>query len=218
MMSGRAVMTWPAGLGWLVLTGGNDGGGSIRAQALERASAPGGVAYISLADDMGDALMDDMEDLGAPTGYIVDILHEDQETIFQQLHDASIIVIQAGASINTLLEHLAGATLRGIREAYIRGGIILIEGIAATAFGKALLDDDAMVVDGLGWVQQAVLLSGLTSIAEAPFARQILLDEPDSVVIIIGKGSALALGPNGRAEPWGEKQITISLGAAHKPS
>lgn len=217
-MSNRLIMSWPAGLGWLVLTGGYDIGSVIRAQALERANISGRVAYISLADDMGDALMDDMEDLGAPTGYIVDILHEDGESIFQQLHDASVIVIQAGNSINTLRQYLVGPALKGIRESYIRGGVILVEGMATSLFGMTLLDDDAVLVSGLGWIKQAVLLSGLTSIAEAPFARQILLDQPESVVIIIGKGSALALGPEGRAEPWGKGQITISLGSAHKNS
>ena len=64
---------WPESNGWLALSGSPGPRSDIRAQALSRANANGVIACISLADDLGDDLMDDLADLGAPTGYLVDL-------------------------------------------------------------------------------------------------------------------------------------------------
>jgi len=63
-----APFTWIDSNGWLILSGPPDALSELRAQALSRYDGSGAIAYISMADDLGDALMDDMAELGAATG------------------------------------------------------------------------------------------------------------------------------------------------------
>jgi hypothetical protein len=68
-MNQQGPLRWITGKGWLILSAASPDS-DIRSQTLARADAEGVVVYASFADDRGDALMDDMEDLGAITGYL----------------------------------------------------------------------------------------------------------------------------------------------------
>lgn len=214
-MAAGNVFRWKEGNGWLVLSGGTGNASEIRAQVLGRASAEGGVAYISLNPE-DDSVLDDMDDLGAPAGYLVDILREDDETIVKQLQESSIIVIQDSSDIISLLSALRGAAEQGLTLAYERGTIVLVEGLAAHLFGTWVIADTSEPISGLSWLAEGLILPGITSIADSEIAQQVLKANPTAIAVGIGSRSALALGPEQQLDVWGDREITVGLGSAYK--
>lgn len=210
-MTQNNVFRWLDGRGWLVLSGGAESGGEVRAQVISRSSADGGVAYISLGE-AAERVLDDMEDLGAPSGYIVDVLSEDDETVQARLSEAGIIVVEAADSLMVARSALLGAAVDGMKAAFQNGAIILVEGLSASVFAEWVVLDDGKVVAGLEWLSGAAVLPGVTAVSQSAQARGLLDDQTSAVAVGIGAGSALALGPNGEVETWGQKQITVVLG------
>ncbi|HEX2622225.1 MAG TPA: hypothetical protein VHL11_18835, partial [Phototrophicaceae bacterium] len=158
------ILRWTAGTGWIVLSGGADAGGEIRSLALRRAKAQGGVAYLGFNEASADDVLDDMEDLGAPTGYLVNVVSEDDDTIQAQLMDASIIVIDDSVSPDEWRSSLIGAAINAMREALERGVVILAEGSGAAALGGYLLSEEGQFLEGLGWLQNSLILPEVTSL------------------------------------------------------
>jgi hypothetical protein len=212
-MPSRNVFHWIDGRGWLVLSGGPDRAGELRALALERAAADGGVAVISIAGvDAGEKLLDDLADLGAPSGYLVDLASEDDETIQSKLAEAGMVIIEGGATASEVRSSLYGAAIAGIQKAYENGAVILVEGTSAMVFGEWVRQASGELTAGLDWVQSALILLG-ADVAEQ--AKKALVSQPEAIAVGIGVGSALALGPDGEIEPWGKKEITVLLGSKY---
>ncbi|MGB7340621.1 MAG: hypothetical protein WBC91_17115 [Phototrophicaceae bacterium] len=207
------TLQYVSGRGWLVLSGGHTAGSPIRAQALSRAQAYGVTAYISSADDAGDALLDDMEDLGARSGYFIDPEYDEREAMLEEMETASLIVVEVGSSIDSMYKLLQGTALEGIKLAYERGAVVLIEGLGVNLFGKWILNDQGDIKDGFDWVQNAFIEPQSSGVDDSRAVRTVLNEIADAVAINIEAGSALALGPNGAVEVWGEeKRVTVSLG------
>lgn len=215
-MTSKGLLHWIDGPGWLVLSAGDTPDSEIRALVLERAASTGGVAYITFAPDEGDALMDDMEDLGAPTGFLLDLQQDTPEALRKGLEAAAIVVIEGDADPEMMRERLDGPTGQLLKAAFARGVMVLVEGRAAELFGEWMIGDEGELVDGLGWLRGVLVVSGITSLSESRRARAVLLMQPDAIMIGIGAGSALALGPQGEVETWGQKQVTISLGSQYQ--
>lgn len=211
-MAIETVLRWQAGSGWIVLSGGADAGGEIRANALRRLNAAGGVAYIGFNEDSADAVLDDMEDLGAPTGYLVNVVSEADDSIRTQIEEASMIVIDDSVTADDWRNNLLGAAVEGIQSALSRGAVVLAEGSGAEALGGYIINSNGQLTQGLGWLENALILSDTTSLADSDLARSILDAEPQAVAIGIGVGSALVLGGDGSIEVWGERQVAIALG------
>ena len=212
-MPSHTVFQWLDGRGWLVLSGGADAGGELRATALARSSADGGVACVALSNDpgAGDRLLDDVEDLGAPSGYVVDVAAEDDQTVQAKLVEAGVIVILTDGTAESVRSALKGAAIEGIQIAYQNGAVVLAEGACAMAFGGYLVTSEGDVDPGLGWLTDALVLHGMESAAEQ--AKDLLAVQPNGIAVGIGVGSALALGPDGQVETWGKGQVTVALGA-----
>jgi hypothetical protein len=213
-MAQNNVLRWHDGRGWLILSGGGDSLSDVRALALGRAAADGGVAYITLGSQtgLGEKALADMEDLGAPPGYLVDVLSEDDETITAKLSEAGIVVIEGGAETDDLRSSLIGAAIDGIQTAFQNGAVVLAEGSAASIFGAWVLLESDELTSGFEWLENGLIIPGITSIAESAVAQDILLRQPGAIAVGIGEGSALALGPDGEVEPWGQRQVTVALG------
>lgn len=207
-MPAQSVLNWLDGRGWLVLSGGVDD--EIRAQALGRVAADGGVACVSLSGDP-DALLDDIADLGAPSGYLVDVFGEDDQTLRDKLAQAGMVVVAGGASAADVRGALLGAALEGIEAAYANGAVILLEDYSAMAFGAWLVEDT--VKPGLEWLIGSAVITGVED--AAAHAKPIFEAQPNAVAIAIMYGSALALGPDGQVETWGRREVTIALGPAY---
>lgn len=207
------MFQWLDGRGWIVLSGGADEGGEVRAAALSRSSADGGVACIALSSDPGaaDYLLDDVADLGAPSGYVVDVAAEDDQTVQAKLVEAGIIVIQTDGTAESVRSALKGAAIEGIQIAYQNGAVVLAEGACAAAFGGYIPAPEGGLTPGLGWLADALILPDVESVAAE--AKPLLGMQPTGIAVGIGVGSALAFGPDGQVETWGRGQVTVALGA-----
>lgn len=213
-MTHNNVLQWLDGRGWLVLSGGGEYRSDIRAQALARSAADGGVAYVTLGSHsaLGEQALNDMEDLGAPSGYLVDVISEDDQTIQSKLAEAGIVVIEGEAGIEDMRAGLIGAAADGIQSAFQNGAVVLVEGNAAAVFGAWILIKINELTSGLAWLENSLVMPGITSVAESGTAQNILMRQPAALAVGIGAGSALALGPDGEVETWGARQVTIALG------
>jgi hypothetical protein len=213
-MARNNVLQWRDGRGWLVLSGGHVLESDVRAQAIGHIDADGGVAYISFGSNVESAeiLMNDLQDLGAPPGYFVDVLSEDDETIRAKLGEASLIVVSPGVSSADMRSALMGAAVEGMQTAFENGAVVLLEGRSASVFGTWMLLETGEIRQGIGWLSQMFILPGVTEVAQSEMGKEALKEEASALAIGIGEGSALALGPDGEVEPWGDKQVTIALG------
>ena len=214
-MSVSDVLKWIDGSGWLILSGGNDRLSEIRAMALSRANADGSVVYIGLDEDDGEDVLDDMSELGAPTGYLVNIMTEDDNTIKARIAEASLIVIPDEYDPKQLKSALAGAGIEAIRTAYERGAVILAEGGAMTLFGKLFSDQNQDLLEGFSLVDDTLLISGVETISESKIAVSALASEVVKFALGIGIGSALVLGATDTVETWGKKHVSIALGGSN---
>lgn len=208
-MAGATVLRWIDGRGWLVLSGDDDE--DIRAIAINRSSADGGVACISLSG-AGEQLTDQMVELGAPSSYQVDMFTEDDQAVQTKLAEAGVVIIEGGVSPDEVRSVLRGAAIDGIQEAYQNGAVVLVEGVAAEAFGAWILSD--AVAAGLEWIEGAVVMRG--GAGAGARARPVFEAQPNAVAIAVEPGSALALGPDGQVETWGRRQVTVALGPAYQ--
>lgn len=210
MLAG-APFNWPESNGWIVLSGRPDALSEIRARALSRYDAAGAIAYISFAGDLGDALMDDMAELGAPAGYLVDLEEPDNNEIYERLSAAAMIVIEAHRAADALHRLMSQTVTSALKSALERGGLILLEGAAAALAGERRLTDAGELAAGLRFVRNALVLPSLDGSAEVELARLVHRELPDISVLVLARGAALALGPGQRIETWGDGDVTISL-------
>ena len=210
-MTGQAPFRWRESAGWLALSGGARPLGEIRATALSRCAAGASIAYISLAEDMGDDLMDDLAELGAPSGYLVDLDELDNNEIYERVSSAGMIVIE-GSCAETLRRALTQTVAQAVKQALAGGAIVLCEGAAACLFGERRLTAAGNLLRGLDFVQGAVILSPANSPIDAA-ARLVQEARPDFAVIGLTPGAALALGPAQQIEAWGSRDVTIRLSA-----
>lgn len=212
-MAFNNVLRWRDGRGWLVFSGavGRD---AIRAAALGRASADGSLALVCTGSpDRCEQALDDLEDLGAPSGYLVDVLSEADDTIREKLTEAGIIVVTGVEDARAGRSALMGAAAEGMMAAFANGALILLEGWAAAAAGAWLMIPEDESLAGLSWLQAAIIIPGTANASELPPVRSALGRHPDSIAVGIGGESALALGPDGEVEIWGQRQISIVLGS-----
>lgn len=210
-MSVSAPLKWLPSNGWIVLSGYADALSEIRAQALSRYNGSGDIAYISLAEDLGDELMDDMAELGASSGYLVDLEEQDNNEIYERLSAAAMIVVDAAGQSERLLRLLRRTAIHALKEALNRGSLLFFEGAAAAIAGEYILTSDSRIESGLNLVQNTLLATDVSSIAGDAALRCARAELPDATFLGLTTGSALALGPDGQIETWGERQVAISL-------
>jgi len=133
-------------------------------------------------------------------------------TIRQKLGEASVIVITDHPDVADLRSALFGAAEAGIRDAYLNGAVVLVEGRSCMVFGAWVVLEAGELVGGFEWLEAALVIPSLVSIAQSPEAIAVLDAQPSAIAVGMGPGSALALGPENQVEPWGNKQVTVALG------
>ena len=212
-MSATLPISWLESNGWLVLSADADPLSEIRSLALGRCNASGAIAYVSFAADNGDALIDDMVELGAPSGYLIDLQDSDNNAIHEQLSRAGMIVIEAGNDIDRMKRLMTHTVAHALKEALEYGSLILLEGLASTLAGSCYIDGNGDICDALKFIQNSAILTGTGSIVDSESAQRILLTQAEMVCIAIERGAALVLGPEGHIETWGDNAVTFSLGS-----
>jgi hypothetical protein len=216
------VFRWRDGGGWLVLSGGgtwdSDDNASVEAAMLTHTHSQAPIAYIWAAGDVeaADRHMDALRELGARTGYLVDILTEDDQTLARQLSEAGVIILGDGPRRGVLRNALTGTALRSIEEAFDRGATLYAVGQAAAVLGADVVQDDGIVA-GFNWLAQSLILPDYSG-AQAARMHSWLIQHPGGYGLGLGQGAALAFGPRGELEVWGNAAaITISLGRDYQP-
>lgn len=212
-MPAQNIFRWRDGRGWLVFSSEAQPDSEVRGLALGRAAADGAVACVALSRDpaAADRLLDDVEDLGAPSGYIVDVFSEDDPTLRDRLGEAGVIIIATDFSAEGVRSTLTGAAVEGMEAAFSNGAIVLVEGAAASAFGTWIFRGDGTVGQGFDWLTNSVVLTDASGVAEQ--AREIFMQERESIGIAVGPRSAIAFGPDGEIETWGARDVTVALAA-----
>ncbi|NDJ76592.1 MAG: hypothetical protein GYB65_10070 [Chloroflexi bacterium] len=211
------VFNWRAGAGWIVLSGGgpidSDDVNNIEARMLQHTVSQGPIAYVWAASDLeaADRHMDSLRELGARTGYLVDVVLEEDDALRAQLSEAGVVILGDGSRIERLYDAMSGVVLRGIEEAFRRGATIYAVGQSAAMLGALV-----PAGDGFGWLANAVIMPAYTA-QQADQLRDGVLRQPGGYGLGIAAGAALALGPQGEVEVWGNASITISLGQDFTP-
>ena len=208
-MPSYSVFRWRDGRGWLILAGAAQE--ETRAQAISRSAADGALAVVALAPLSADRVLEDLEDLGAPAGYVVDVIAEPDDDILVRIGEAGIIVLAAQGDPDEARSALAGAAVQALDQAFQNGAVLLAEGAAAQAFGAWLLSEGA-VPDGLDWVTGAVIELGAPPVGGEALA--VLDTHPDGLAVALADDAALAFGPDGQVELWGSRRVAVTLGAA----
>lgn len=210
MKDSNHILEWPQGRGWIILSGGHVSGSPIRTQVLQRVNREGPVVYLGQGN-ASDETLDDLEDLGAPTGFHVDLVSEDDESILEQVKSASLVVIDETYDSESMKHSLMGAALEGILEAYRMGAIVFLEGQNASLLGSVFLNESGILIDGLSWLENTLVMVN-SDVAQPVNAQSVLQVRRDLRALEITYGSALALGPYNQIELWGNAQVKITLG------
>lgn len=212
-MSVQTGLEWIAGDGWLVFTGEHDDTSELRAQTLHRIGLARGFAYLGLNEAAGDEEIADFEDLGAPTGYLVNILIEDDETIRRNLRDVGLIVIDSQADPRRMLDALRGAAAEAVQDAYEQGALVLAEGPVAQIFGACWLSETGSLHEGLNWITDTMILPGIgEQVRVREIAAPVFERRPRTLALGLSNGSALALGPGATLEVWGDQPVALTMG------
>ena len=90
-----------------------------------------------------------MEDLGAPSGFLIDLMDPDGAQITEDLSRASVIVIESGIDLDPMLNGFPQPAIDGLEQALNNGCVILVEGVGINLFGRWIMTDGGDLVDGL---------------------------------------------------------------------
>jgi hypothetical protein len=213
------IFQWHDGAGWLILAGGSANSlsvGDAETLALGKAVPGGPIAYIHAAGSVetADQHLAALEDAGAPTGYLVDVQAEDDDSLREQLAQAGLIIIGDDPNPAVLRNGIIGAALEGIGQAFERGSSVLAIGGGGVVFGQKFQAGD-QIRDGLAWLTRALITPDYRADRDTPHVHALLEQLPDLYSLNIGPESALALGPNGEVELWGERSVSVTLGTAY---
>ncbi len=214
------IFRWRDTNGWIVLSGGGAIESAdvlnIEAALLNHTISQGPIAYVWAASDLetADLHMDSLRELGARTGYLLDILTEDDATLKQQLGEAGVIILGDGPRHADLRDALTGFPWEVIEDTLRRGATLYVVGQSAAMMGSQELNGDALT-DGTGWLLDALILPAYTPDQAEHLRAAVAQLPPGGYGLGIAEGAALAFGPNGEVEVWGNAQITVSLNQSY---
>jgi cyanophycinase len=213
------------GRGWLILIGGSNSWPpteQIDREAIARMDKSKRIAFLPAANcppDYAESFLATYTRLGAPEGYEVPIRDpvaaRDPKNA-ELLANAGLIYL-GGGDTEQLLASMAGSpALDAVASAYDQGAVIAgtsAGAIALAAWGVSL---NAGVLRGWGWLTNTIV-SVHHAADRDRLLGQALQDHPDAIGIALPEHAALAIGPDGEQERWGEPGITITPGAQHEP-
>ena len=212
--------------GWLVLLGGSSGAWppteQIDRAAIARMNKDAPIAFVPAAGcppDYGASFLETYTRLGAPDGYVVPV-HDrpsahDAENV-DLLKRAGLIYFGGGDTTRLLASMTGSPALAAVASAYEAGAVIVgmsAGAIALAAYGVSL---SVGVLQGWGWVPKALVSVHHTPQRDERLARA-LRGHPEAVAIALPEHAALALGPDGENEQWGEPGIVMTPGATFEP-
>jgi len=215
-MTKAGPLRWATGAGWLVLVGGGEvAEASDRLLARADFSRPIAVLPTASGSTMwGEALLEDTADLGGPRGYVVPIFTprdaRNRENC-RLLADAGLILLGDGDGIALARTLRDSPALEGVAEAFARGALVVGIGGGAAPLGEWVLQiEEAREGErGWGWIRDAVVVPRFVGAEQEPWLQALLRRWPGILGLGIPEGTALALGPDGQVETWGEEKVTV---------
>ncbi len=224
-MSRRPVelpIRWRPGKGWLVLIGGTTyfwrGTEAIDRAAIDAMSLDAPIAFVPAANcppEYGTSFLAAYTALGAPDGYVVPITSRESAHDAQNaalLCEAGLIYFGGGDATALLASMTDTPALEAVVDAYERGAVIC--GMSAGAIGLAErgLSLGAGVLEGWSLVSR-VLVSVHHSAGREDSFEAAMREHPDMLGLGLPEDAALALGPDGEIESWGDEEIVVKRGA-----
>ncbi len=217
-MTRGGPLEWLTGAGWLVLVGGGDfrlgETAEIDDRLLARADFSQPVAFVS-ADvrslSGGQELLDYYASLGGPQGYVVPILDAADARRGENrrlLAEAGLILLggEDGASLAQVLQ--GSLALGGMVEAFVGGALVVGMGAGAAPLGEWVIVAGT-TAPGWGWVDGVAVVPHFAGTAAEPDLQMALRTRRDLGGLGIPERTALALGPAGQVETWGEGEVTV---------
>jgi len=215
-MPQSTIFKWKDNGGWIVLCGGGDftaeGHMLVDGQVLSRTVSNFPLAYIWSDIDAADKHLEQFQDLGGRTGFLLDVREESPESTAQQLEEAGIIVLGDGIYFNEVSKALTGTTLEAIERAFYDGATIYALGRMAE-YLATWIPDLVGVQKGLNWVENALVKAPYDPEKHTNTFQQLLAENiPDAYGIGLGTGAAIAFSPQAQVELWGRQAVTVLLG------
>jgi len=217
-MTQAGPLHWTGGAGWLILVGGRgpSGAAEIDDRLLARADLSRPIALVPAvggSPSSAQALLDDYADLGGPCGYVVPILGaadaQDEENR-SLLAEAGMVFLADGDAVALTRALRESPALVGVAEAFASGALVVGVGAGAAPMGEWVVTAEAPEDErGWGWVSGAAVIPHFSGSAREPHLQAALRTRPGLVGIGIPDGVALALGPDGQVETWGEGEVTV---------
>lgn len=155
------------------------------------------------------AFMEELGELIEAEGIILALGEEDT----YRLEDAGLIVL-AGGDAREWLDALAhGGLGQRLLEFLRTEGLVLAAGAPAGVLGSwALAEGAGRTIEALGWLPGAIVLPGASDPAALPEVRELLDSSVRRFALGLPPDTALALGPEGRAEVWSLAAPKLVLG------
>ncbi len=212
--------------GWLVLLGGSSGTWPptepIDCAAI--AHMPNGpIAFVPAAGcppDYGESFLQTYARLGARDGYVVPVHDEasarDPANV-ALLERAGLVYFGGGDTTRLLAAMTNTPALDAITSAYEAGAVVVGMSAGAIALATYGLSLNFGVLEGWGWLPNALVSVHHTPARDEALARAHR-DRPETIAIALPEHTALAVGPDGEVEEWGEPGITMTPGAGYPPS
>lgn len=225
-MPQRGPLQWVDGEGWLILSGGGDWQrgetDALDAHVLSIANLDRPmVALFSEGDrEHAHSLIAHYTALGGPGGEALVLTGARRQTLLEPhflslIAEAGILYL-GGAQPWALVRSLHNTpALAQILKGYgtLQGLLIVGADGGAAALGAwiAKPGQETTTAPGLGFVRSAIIAPQFTSTQEAVALRAQLQRHPGFVGLGLPRGAALALGPQGQVETWGQGEITAVI-------
>jgi len=229
----QGPLHWLDGEGWLVLLGGGDwrNGSTDQADAqllsVANLDRPMLVLMAEGSRTAAEETLEHFTTLGGPGGeaYTLETLTRDYlETpgFLTLLMEAGILYLGGENPlplVNTLVNTEA---FRQIVEGYstLQGLTIVGAAAGAAALGHWVFTSRPPYQQalGLGFVMNTVVVPHFTRTEDSPILRALPKLGDSLLGLGVPDGTALALGPNGQVEMWGEGQVTAVVSAGSAPA
>jgi cyanophycinase-like exopeptidase len=184
--------------------------------AIERMPAGAPVAFVPAAGcppDYGESFLATYTRLGARDGYVVPVHDEAsaRDAANVDLLARAGLVYFGGGDTRRLLAALTGTpALDAIASAYDGGAVIcgMSAGAIALAAWGVSIDPAVGVLQGWSWVPRALVSVHHTPARDEALARAHR-ERPGAIAIALAEHAALAIGPEGEAEHWGEAGVVV---------
>ena len=222
-MPQQGGLEWVDGNGWLVLSGGGDWRRGetdvITANALSLANLDRPTVVILSEGNQTDVegILEHYVALGGSGGEGI-ILSEQKETLEDEaflslLGEAGVLHLGGERPLQLASTLHRTRTLRLIVQGFATQQGLVIVGASggAAALGAWVCSEEGEESPGLNFLRSGIATPHFTRTEEAVVLHRLLRDHPGFVGLGIPNGTALALGPRGEVEQWGDDEITAVI-------